>query len=177
MRELILALTASCAIAGACYARAPYQEPPRLLPDLSDISIVPQFQEPDFSIEFGFTAYSEPKKPEPKPSLSRLERARKYTGTNPTGWASLWCAKFMTMIEPQLAQKLKNPNLAREWAQLPKAPKQVGSIVVLSRGSGGHIGIITKVMPNGDLVILSGNHNHKVAEGRYSKRRILAIVG
>lgn len=83
----------------------------------------------------------------------------------------------MAMIEPPLARKIRNPNVARSWADLPKAPKEVGRIVVLSRSGGGHIGIISKILPNGDLIVLSGNHNHKVAEGHYSKSRIIAIVG
>lgn len=105
-----------------------------------------------------------------------LARARKYLGTNPTGWRSNWCAAFLAMLVPELAKKLDNPNWARDWAVLPKAKPRPGVIVVLSRGKGGHIGVLSRFDRRGNPVIVSGNHGHKVAESVYPKYRVLAYV-
>lgn len=114
--------------------------------------------------------------PEVKPSLELVAIARRYLGTNPTGWRRLWCARFMAMIAPRLAMRVRNPNWARDWASLPKVTPQVGAIVVLKRGKGGHIGVVSKFDKRGNPIVISGNHNRRVAEARYSKHRVLAYV-
>lgn len=83
-----------------------------------------------------------------KPSL--LAMAQAYIGKNPTGWRSLWCAKFVAMLAPELARKVPNPNLARAWAKLPKAARKPGAIVVLTRRGGGHIGVVKGFTKRGD---------------------------
>lgn len=112
-----------------------------------------------------------------------LQEAGKYLGGNPTGWRSLWCARFIAMIAPSAADRLKrmglNPNWARDYAKLPGAKKvggAVGDIVVLTRGRGGHIGVLKKFDKNGNPIIISGNHGRKVGEGLYSKSRVIAYV-
>lgn len=112
---------------------------------------------------------------EPIPDVL-VQKARSYLGSNPTGWRSLWCAKFMAMIAPELASRIGNPNLARDWASLPKSPPRIGAIVVLTRGGGGHIGVVTGFDENGNPRVVSGNHNHRVAESVYSKHRVIAYV-
>lgn len=125
--------------------------------------------------EVGFTGES------PRP-VALLSLAERYLGTNPTGWRSLWCARFIAYIAPATASTLKrmglNPNWARDYAKLPGSRREgrIGDIVVLSRGRGGHIGILKKFDKNGNPIIISGNHGHKVGEGRYSKSRVLAYV-
>lgn len=107
-----------------------------------------------------------------------VEKARQFLGTNPTGWARLWCGRFMAMIAPDLAAKVKNPNWARAWASLPRTVAKVGVIVVLTRGAkGGHIGVVSGFDNRGNPRVVSGNHNRKVAEAVYSKRRVIAYVG
>lgn len=104
-------------------------------------------------------------------------RARSYLGTNPTGKSSLWCGRFMAMIAPQAAARVKNPDMARDWAALPHVSAQVGAIAVLSRGKhGGHIGVVTGFDGDGNPTIVSGNHGHRVGEGTYSKSRVIAYV-
>lgn len=111
------------------------------------------------------------------PQSDLLRRARRYLGTNPTGRAHLWCARFMAMIAPELAKRVRNPNLARDWAVLPKSPPAVGAIVVLARGpKGGHIGVVSGFDHKGNPRVVSGNHGHRVGEGVYPKRRVLAYV-
>lgn len=110
-------------------------------------------------------------------SGSLVDRARRYMGTNPTGWSSLWCGRFMAMIAPNAAARVRNPNMARDWATLPRVSAQVGAIVVLSRGrSGGHVGVVTSIDANGNPTVVSGNHGGKVGEGVYPKGRVLAYV-
>lgn len=116
------------------------------------------------------------------PSL--VVTASKHLGTNPTGWARLWCARFVALIAPELAKKIDNPNLARSWAHLPKTKAKPGAIVVLTRGGNpkaGHIGIVKRVLKNGDVEVISGNtwwkgKKRTVGINRYSKRRVIAFV-
>jgi uncharacterized protein (TIGR02594 family) len=106
-----------------------------------------------------------------------VSRARQYLGTNPTGWRSLWCGRFMAMISPNGAAQIRNPNMARDWATLPRVSPQIGAIAVLSRGrSGGHVGVVTGFDSNGNPTIVSGNHGGKVGEGEYPKGRVIAYV-
>ncbi len=110
-------------------------------------------------------------------SAPLVEKARAYLGTNPTGWRHVWCGRFMAMIAPDLAVRVGNPNLARDWASLPKTTPRVGAIVVLSRGKGGHIGVVSGFDEHGNPRVVSGNHNRRVAESVYPKSRVIAYVG
>lgn len=110
-------------------------------------------------------------------SSDLVSRARGYLGTNPTGWRALWCGRFMALIAPRAAAKLRNPNMARDWAELPHTSARIGTIVVLSRGRrGGHVGVVTGFDPRGNPIVVSGNHNKRVGEGVYDRRRVLAYV-
>jgi uncharacterized protein (TIGR02594 family) len=105
-----------------------------------------------------------------------VTRARQYMGTNPTGWARVWCGRFMAMIAPDAAARIGNPNLALNWAKLPRTGLQVGAIAVLSRNGGGHVGVVSGVDANGNPIIISGNHNRRVAEAVYPRSRVYAYV-
>lgn len=125
---------------------------------------------------------SEPK-PVNQPASELLQEAKKYLGGNPTGWRSLWCARFIAFLRPAIAERLKrmglNPNWARDYAKLPGAKHSgnIGDLVVLSsRGSGGHIGILKDFDERGNPIIISGNHGHKVGIGTYSKSRVIAYA-
>ena len=52
----------------------------------------------------------------------------------------------------------------------------VGAIAVMGRRGGGHVGVVAGVDPNGNPIIVSGNHNHTVAQSVYPRGRILAYV-
>lgn len=108
-----------------------------------------------------------------------IHEAERYLGTNPTGWRHVWCGRFMAMIAPEKAKQVKNPNWARAWADLPGAHRYQGvpgEIVVLSRGSGGHIGVLKGYDRLGNPIVISGNHGRVVGVGVYSKDRVLAYV-
>ncbi len=46
----------------------------------------------------------------------------------------------------------------------------------MRRRGGGHVGVVAGIDPNGNPIIISGNHNHTVAESVYPRHRIVAYV-
>lgn len=60
---------------------------------------------------------------------------------------------------------------------------RVGAIAVMYRkgkasggSQGGHVGVVAGVDPNGNPILISGNHNHTTAEATYPRTRIAAYV-
>ena len=108
-----------------------------------------------------------------------VAEARRYIGGNPTGRASLWCARFMNMVLERSGHKGTGSDMARSFAgygQRISGP-QIGAIAVMSRGRrGGHVGIVSGIDANGNPIVISGNHGHRVAESTYSRGRIYAYV-
>ena len=108
-----------------------------------------------------------------------LARARADLGKNPTGWRSLWCARYISMLLPHVARKVANPNMARSYAVLPKVKPEPGVIVVLTRGrskTAGHMGLLEAFDKRGNPIIISGNHGGKVGRGTYPRGRVIAYV-
>jgi uncharacterized protein (TIGR02594 family) len=110
-------------------------------------------------------------------SDSLVSEARKYIGTNPTGRGSLWCGAFMDMVLKRTGHS-GGGNLARSYVHYGQrvSGPQVGAIAVMGRRGGGHVGVVSGVDPNGNPIIVSGNHNHTVAESVYPAGRISAYV-
>ena len=106
-----------------------------------------------------------------------VTEARKYIGTNPTGRASLWCGAFMDLILKRTGHA-GGGNLAKAYASYGTrvSGPQVGAIAVMGRRGGGHVGVVSGVDPNGNPIVVSGNHNHTVAESVYPASRINAYV-
>ena len=104
---------------------------------------------------------------------SVVEQARKYIGTNPTGRSSLWCGAFMDMVLKQTGHA-GGGNLAWGYSRYGTrvSGPQVGAIAVMH----GHVGVVSGVDANGNPIIVSGNHNHTVAEAVYPRGRIAAYV-
>jgi uncharacterized protein (TIGR02594 family) len=110
---------------------------------------------------------------------SLVSEARRWIGGNPTGRSSLWCATFMNFVLERTGHPGSRSNEARSFAsyghRLPGP--QVGAIAVMSRGRrGGHVGVVSGIDPNGNPIIISGNHGHRVGEGVYPRGRIYAYV-
>jgi uncharacterized protein (TIGR02594 family) len=106
-----------------------------------------------------------------------VQEARRYIGTNPTGRARLWCGAFMDLV----LRRTGHPgggNLAANYAHYGHriAGPRVGAIAVMRRKGGGHVGVVSAVEPNGNPVIISGNHNRRVEESVYPRSRIYAYV-
>jgi uncharacterized protein (TIGR02594 family) len=102
-----------------------------------------------------------------------VSEARKYIGTNPTGRGSLWCGAFLDMVLKRTGHA-GGGNLAWGYARYgTRVPgPQVGAIAVMR----GHVGVVSGIDANGNPIIVSGNHNHTVAESVYPRSRIAAYV-
>jgi uncharacterized protein (TIGR02594 family) len=108
-----------------------------------------------------------------------VAEARRYLGGNPTGRSSLWCGHFMNLVLERSGHRKSGSNTARSFASYGTrvSGPQVGAIAVMSRGRrGGHVGIVSGIDPNGNPIIISGNHNRRVAETVYPRGRIYAYV-
>jgi uncharacterized protein (TIGR02594 family) len=106
-----------------------------------------------------------------------VSEARKYLGTNPTGRGSLWCGAFMDLVLKRTGHA-GGGNLASGYARYGTrvSGPQVGAIAVMGRRGGGHVGVVSGIDPNGNPIVVSGNHNHTVAESVYPASRISAYV-
>src|SRR4029079_14251939 len=65
---------------------------------------------------------------------------------------------------------------SRPWAAARGGRPHVGAIAVMGRRGGGHVGVVSGVDPNGNPIVVSGNHNRTVAESVYPAGRISAYV-
>jgi uncharacterized protein (TIGR02594 family) len=114
--------------------------------------------------------------PDHQPSYSGLvERARAYMGQTAAQLGlrrTAWCAAFMNKITGGGT----GSDLAKSYLAKPRTAPQVGAIAVLSRGRGGHVGVVSGFDQHGNPIIISGNHNKAVGEGVYPKGRVLAYV-
>lgn len=112
-------------------------------------------------------------------SSNVVSEARRYLGTNPTGRASLWCANFMNMVLQRSGHQTTGSNMASSFASYGRrvSGPQVGAIAVMSRGKrGGHVGVVSGIDESGNPIIISGNHNRRVAEATYPRGRVYAYV-
>lgn len=104
--------------------------------------------------------------------------AGRYLGGNPTGWAHVWCGEFMGIVVRQAGyQPPRGFALARNWAHFGHevSPGTPGSIMVMSRGRrGGHVGVVLANLGGGRVMLRSGNHGHRVADGVYPMSRAIA---
>lgn len=111
---------------------------------------------------------------------SVVAEARRYIGSgNPTGRSSLWCARFMNMVLQRAGLRGTGSDMARSFASYGQriSGPQVGAIAVMSRGGrGGHVGVVSGIDSNGNPIVISGNHGHRVAEATYSRGRVYAYV-
>lgn len=97
-------------------------------------------------------------------------RAGRYLGSNPTGWARVWCGKFLRMVVPN------DPgpafDVARNWKHYgtPAPGPVTGAIGVMPH----HVGIVLGRCEGGGVLLRSGNHNRTVGDGCYPQRRFIA---
>lgn len=108
-----------------------------------------------------------------------VAEARRYLGTNPTGKSALWCARFMNMVLERTGRRGTGSDMAHSFASYGRriSGPQIGAIAVMSRGKrGGHVGIVSGIDASGNPIIISGNHNRRVAEAAYPRSRIYAYV-
>jgi uncharacterized protein (TIGR02594 family) len=109
---------------------------------------------------------------------SVVAEARRWLGTNPTHRRSLWCGTFMNFVLKRTGHQGTGSDMARSFAHYGHrvSRPQVGAIAVMSRRGGGHVGVVSGIDPQGNPIIISGNHGHRVAESKYQGARIYAYV-
>lgn len=87
--------------------------------------------------------------------LELVSRMRKDLGTNPSGWSSLWCGRYLSMVTGRNGKR--SVNLASNWQhEGTPAPKfAVGSVGV----SEGHVLVVAPGghCPSGTFNSISGN--------------------
>jgi uncharacterized protein (TIGR02594 family) len=108
-----------------------------------------------------------------------VTEARKYIGTNPTARKKLWCATFLNFVLARTGYAGTGSDAAKSFASYGRriSEPKIGAIAVLTRGKrGGHVGIVTGIDANGNPIIISGNHGHRVGEAAYPRARVIAYV-
>jgi uncharacterized protein (TIGR02594 family) len=112
-------------------------------------------------------------------SSGLVSEARRWIGTNPTGWERVWCARFLNFVLKRSGYAGSGSNMAKSFASYGRRVPgpQIGAIAVMTRGAnGGHVGVVSGIDRSGNPIIISGNHNKRVAESTYPARRIYAYV-
>ena len=112
-------------------------------------------------------------------SSNVVAEARRYIGGNPTGRASLWCARFMNMVLQHAGYRGTGSDLARSFASYGQrvSGPQLGAIAVMGRrGGGGHVGVVSGIDAGGNPIVVSGNNGNRVREAPISRGRIYAYV-
>jgi uncharacterized protein (TIGR02594 family) len=108
-----------------------------------------------------------------------VSEARKYLGTNPTARQKLWCATFMNLVLAKVGYSGTNSDAAKSFAEYGRrvSEPEIGAIAVLTRGrTGGHVGVVSGIDGQGNPIIISGNHGHRVGEASYPRSRVIAYV-
>lgn len=83
-------------------------------------------------------------------------------------------ARVLGISDKALARRLW---VARDWLrEFPRTGASVGAVAVLSRGRGGHVGIVKGVDPNGNPIVESFKYYGSVGEAVYPKSRVLGYV-
>jgi len=107
-----------------------------------------------------------------------VAEARRWIGTNPTGWSHVWCGRFMNFVLERTGRHGTGSNLAFSFAHYGSRiwGPQVGAIAVMGRRGGGHVGVVSGIDSAGNPIIISGNVGHRVVEGAFPRSRIVAYV-
>ena len=63
---------------------------------------------------------------------------------------------------------------AASWLRRPRTGPHVGAIAIVRRGH--HVGVVSGFDAAGNPILISGNHRHRVGEGVYPRRTVLAYV-
>lgn len=114
---------------------------------------------------------------QPAAALDLVQTARQYMGTNPTHHRTKWCGAFMDLVLRRAGYE-GGGNLALAYERYGhRVPGPVvGAIAVMGRKGGGHVGVVSGIDPNGNPIVISGNHRRSVAETVYPRSRIRAYV-
>jgi uncharacterized protein (TIGR02594 family) len=117
--------------------------------------------------------------PDTANSSDVVREAKRWIGTNPTGWSHVWCARFMNFVLKRTGHQGTGSDAADSFASYGTRLwfPRVGAIAVMKRGkNGGHVGVVSGFDDSGNPIIISGNHNKRVGVGVYSRERVYAYV-
>ncbi len=113
--------------------------------------------------------------------LRAVEEARRHLGKTAReiglSRSTLWCGTFLG--EATSLPHPRNYQLAAAWAGIGRriGGPQPGAIALVRRGGHiGHVGLVTGTDANGNPVIISGNHQNRVAEVAYPRRAVAAYI-
>lgn len=102
-----------------------------------------------------------------------INKASRYMGANAhqLGLPSrLWCADFMNMIVGGTDRRaISYANRGR-----PAAHGCINCIAVTKRKGGHHVGIVKGYDPQGNPIMISGNHQRRVGVGVYARNKVVA---
>lgn len=107
-------------------------------------------------------------------SLSLSNQASVYMGATAAQLGlpnRLWCADFMNMLVGGTDRRA----ISYASRGRPASYGCIDCIVVTKRRGGYHVGIIKGYDSKGNLIVISGNHNRRVAVGYYSPSRVVAF--
>lgn len=100
---------------------------------------------------------------------------------------ALWCADFVNLARREAGLRAVPSRLARDQIAGGRrvAEPRPGVVVVVSRRGGrlaAHTGVVSEVLPTGDVVVISGNSGtrdrsgRRVTEAVYPRSRVIAFV-
>jgi uncharacterized protein (TIGR02594 family) len=93
------------------------------------------------------------------------------------GRATLWCGRFMNWTLTHAGYRGTGSDMALSFLSFPRTTAHVGAIAVFGRGkNAGHVGVVAGFDPQGNPILISGNHNHRVGRGVYPRGRVIAYV-
>lgn len=88
----------------------------------------------------------------------------------PGAWCGCWLSKQI------FGENRRDLWVAKNWLKFPHTEPRIGSIAVMSRRGGGHVGVVVSFDERGNPILKSGNYNRRVATAVYPKSRIIAYV-
>lgn len=89
-----------------------------------------------------------------------------------------WCSAFACFCFETSNVKSARTLWARSWAKwgVPLRNPQLGAVVVLTRGDGGHVGLFIRYSDDGrHVLLLGGNQSNKVCYSWFPIERIIAV--
>lgn len=104
---------------------------------------------------------------------SLVSQARSHLGQNARQVGvrtTLWCSAFIRKLSPASAGV---DDRAISWLRRPHVTASVGAVAVLGRN---HVGVVSGFTPEGNPIVISGNHQNRVAESVYPRSFVLAYV-
>lgn len=85
----------------------------------------------------------------------------------------VWCGCWLSL--EIFGENRRELWLAKNWLKFGKTVPRVGSIAVLGRRGGGHVGVVVG-FDGSDPILKSGNHSNRVAVATYTRSRVIAFV-